>query len=1310
MTSSRGMETTGFPAAGSEVYNSLENAGHTGRRTETSEPRFSVTANVLCAALVAFYEDESASSMSEIPLSKQSEMCKSVGPASRRSHVSQRLSSYGSYYPNKPSATKESLDDATDTGLTRSFSSQYDVSVEQMESQFEENKENTTPSESTLFSNVQNMATLPGPFIFFSRFAGLMPWRQTVQSQPTGSPSPHRSTASQSNYSSSPTEGTAPMRIDRNDVDTGTLTPSAWVSQLRSQFAELASPRDHICFVGGLWHMEVCSRSVTADAVTGVQKPFFSNERLRQSNAVESGSTTCTQLDFGAHLFGIELSECLFPDEPYSDVNIAEPIMVKLLVFPDRARSTGDRSVRGPSESAAVKCNGLFHLGLTLPSNSCGVQSNRNALTSTPMDTLHLDSAVCHIDVDISLSDRMHRITDALAAASEAVAKFLPVGLDISTAKVPRWQEDLHHAVEHYGTGFGLGTKNTTQTDCSQFHQHHKTAPSIDLTSTNAQTQYDASSHRLHLDVKCAGFEFFLRFPIPLEAIRLPPSQKMSDLRKTLWNSGTPLWFSRADLTSNSPNIATTDDPTTSPNSVGLAWWRRTLRPEYLRIVLSKFNLGYRTPLSEGSHGQANRGAPLQTPTTAKVNPSRGTLDKQPTVGLIDSANEPEIKISLRSVSVYLITPHQEIQANPLLQLSGSKGTSDIIGVSIHFSPLGRQELVERPNDKAEFAAYGGEAHVYTYAHERFEMGVDLASNPTNPQPQVHNPTSTPSDQSIAWSLWKRTGPQNNPNVPFVIRRYFLQDAPKAHSKQRCMFHKDSHQTMSYWPIFVCELVHPGNCQSFVNAIIPFDRPVIFPTLFRLMYDILLWSSLLPSDRRFRAALTRKTLTASESQESREYDHRYWFLSDPAPLASIYAHPDAARQAAALEESSAAVNLGTVTHIPVGLHCHPLYSEDEEDEYGNSEEAEDEFDAGVDSLKEHRRNVNESSKAGAPPSSLRASHGVYDTHKSVPPCGHTKPVRNPWTQRHTQQWTESDELDTSNSDGATTDIRKQSSLCAQLDLTSVEIRISLPPANAVNPVSETVLLTASGVTMFAEVGHNGDPSVNYATVELGKLEAFFTAGAHNSSSADGSSALGDASSPTWWPGLVPFSWQSVGYPPPRPSSSGVDPTSSPASGPMLTLAVEHKQLKRIHASSGCPMYRDDLNCTLRLQNACLVHWPHIDSANPTSDSALPGWLARLIHVLGTPSVQAISVLLPGYKQPDTLLVQHIHLECVALTWATPEDCQVFGLPSGPIPPSDTPLKSIRAFVACETINFTVNAASEPESFNGSWNVDYSIPE
>ncbi|KER34153.1 hypothetical protein T265_00023 [Opisthorchis viverrini] len=247
---------------------------------------------------------------------------------------------------------------------------------------------------------------------------------------------------------------------------------------------------------------------------------------------------------------------------------------------------------------------------------------------------------------------------DAVDAASEAVATFLPLGLDTTTTKVPRWQEDLHRDVDYYGTVFGLGK---------------------------------------------------------------------------------PLWFSRADLTSNSPNIVTTNDLTTFSNSVGLAWWCRTLRRQCLRIVLSKLNLGYRTPLAEGSHGQANRGASLQTPTTAKINLSIRTSDKQSTVGLTESANEPEIKISLRSVSVYLITPHQKIQVNPLLHLSGGKGTSDFIDVSILISPLGRRELIERPNDKAEFAANGEEAHVYTYARERFEMGVDLASNPTNPAPQVSN-------------------------------------------------------------------------------------------------------------------------------------------------------------------------------------------------------------------------------------------------------------------------------------------------------------------------------------------------------------------------------------------------------------------------------------------------------------------------------------------------------------------------------------------------------------------------------------------
>ncbi|VEL38427.1 unnamed protein product [Protopolystoma xenopodis] len=114
----------------------------------------------------------------------------------------------------------------------------------------------------------------------------------------------------------------------------------------------------------------------------------------------------------------------------------------------------------------------------------------------------------------------------------------------------------------------------------------------------------------------------------------------------------------------------------------------------------------------------------------------------------------------------------------------------------------------------------------------------------------------------------------------------------------------------------------------------------------RLLYDILLWQSLLPRDRRNRSALrrppsfsspllTRCDLFEPEELEqagqcdikglkspllsssapvrppaplARHSDHRHWFFSDLAPLASIYAHPDATRRALELDAATASAS------------------------------------------------------------------------------------------------------------------------------------------------------------------------------------------------------------------------------------------------------------------------------------------------------------------------------------------------------------------------------------------------------------------
>ncbi|KAF5395373.1 hypothetical protein PHET_11986, partial [Paragonimus heterotremus] len=135
-----------------------------------------------------------------------------------------------------------------------------------------------------------------------------------------------------------------------------------------------------------------------------------------------------------------------------------------------------------------------------------------------------------------------------------------------------------------------------------------------------------------------------------------------------------------------------------------------------------------------------------------------------------------------------------------------------------------------------------------------------------------------------------------------------------------------------------------------------------------------------------------------------------------------------------------------------------------------------------------------------------------------------------------------------------------------------------------------------------------------------------------------------------------------------------------------------------------PAYRDEFSCTLRLQDTCLVHWPDLEHAVCTVevDSGLPNWLSHLLHVLQTPSVPVITQLLPGYQLPDTLLIQHIHLEHIALTWSLPEN-HTFPVPIRHVPKLTSQIKSIRAIVGCESVSITVNTASEAGSAGASTN-------
>ncbi|KAF5397665.1 hypothetical protein PHET_09186 [Paragonimus heterotremus] len=135
-----------------------------------------------------------------------------------------------------------------------------------------------------------------------------------------------------------------------------------------------------------------------------------------------------------------------------------------------------------------------------------------------------------------------------------------------------------------------------------------------------------------------------------------------------------------------------------------------------------------------------------------------------------------------------------------------------------------------------------------------------------------------------------------------------------------------------------------------------------------------------------------------------------------------------------------------------------------------------------------------------------------------------------------------------------------------------------------------------------------------------------------------------------------------------------------------------------------PAYRDEFSCTLRRQYTCVVHCTDLEHSVRTVnvDSGLPNWLSNLLHVLQTPSVSVITQLLPSYQLPDTLLIQHIHLKHIALTWSLPEN-HTFPVPVRHVSKLTSQIKSIRAIVGCESVSITVNTASEAGSAGASTN-------
>ncbi|VDP19431.1 unnamed protein product [Echinostoma caproni] len=199
-----------------------------------------MAANVLCCALIVFYEDE--------PVANADEPCSptSVNPGSSpTSTTSCRRSMM------LRSSMFESARSTLDQSSIEENETTDDTIVPDADDKVSNEPKPYSPAAASGMTSAScALAALPGPFEFFARFHGLRPWRQPQPKEIPTPPGLFKRTRSSANLprAASFVQLTNPMRIDRTEVDTGQMTPSLWVAHLRRQFAELASPRDHLCY------------------------------------------------------------------------------------------------------------------------------------------------------------------------------------------------------------------------------------------------------------------------------------------------------------------------------------------------------------------------------------------------------------------------------------------------------------------------------------------------------------------------------------------------------------------------------------------------------------------------------------------------------------------------------------------------------------------------------------------------------------------------------------------------------------------------------------------------------------------------------------------------------------------------------------------------------------------------------------------------------------------------------------------------------------------------------------------------------
>ncbi|KAH8850650.1 Autophagy-related protein 2 like [Schistosoma japonicum] len=684
---------------------------------------------------------------------------------------------------------------------------------------------------------------------------------------------------------------------------------------------------------------------------------------------------------------------------------------------------------------------------------------------------------------------------------------------------------------------------------------------------------------------------------------------------------------------------------------------------------------------------------------------------------------------------VYLASDNGKIQSVPILFFSTKINPNpEQIKVYIRISPSGRTDLVEFINENPMNNDFNDSLIKTTRKQPaQFEVGVDLtALNDYNlSSDQFCNQNTSTCDQSVEWSLWNEANPRQNCFIPLVVRQNFAQDAPKLHSKQITYYPGNKAHMSSY------RQSASMHTHLFVHLKVPLaeitieHKQTVELLCLRLMYDLLLWQSLLPNDRRLRATLKRPShfCQTVDSVNDLQTDHRFWFLSDPAPLATIYAHPDAARAAAELEAISPIGHHNVNLCHPGGLHYHSIRSDNEE------EDDSDNIESDINELYEYNNNNSSNIRGNivgnrAKYSGINVKHSRSKSSWSNDLRTNFKNMNNINANQHFRSYTSNKNHHRYGSDNrnsnthitnrnadhnatlTNTSVQYQSSICLQLDISSTQLTTFLPEASKMPQLNEKVIIKAANTILFTELAHNSDPNLNYVEMEVGNQNP-----TSDNRTSENTHSTSDSST-NLWPVLIHLSWDSIGYPYGSTLSHVGVSTAISSNEPTFSLALEHRQIH--HASeSGDSTYDDEFTLTLRIQDVCFIYWPlfslnhrwdtfsNIGNLNSTAFSSttttannnfndligLPNWFLRFCHLYQTPSLLLVTEEYPGYHAPNSLLSQHLHFEHLTATFSMPYP-EYFILSTNKPNSANYQMPILHFMIGCESASITVNTAME----------------